>query len=180
MIFFKGKFYDFPLLFNNKNKLISFEVHWFSIFLADEITAMRRLEVILALGGLAHGAVVVALGHRKSAWKFGHNRRHDLPSLPILFNSYHCSRYNTNTGRLTPRMKQPLLQYRYSGISPEYGLWWVTFAKSASVNISQPLKMKNKISDEEDISAENLFYLKARAYFLLCQLRLYHLLLILP
>ena len=87
-----------------QNKPTGPEVNTCKPFLADEIAAMKRLEVILALGGLAHGAVVVALGHRKSAWKFGHNRRHDIPSLPILFNSYHCSRYNTNTGRLTPRM----------------------------------------------------------------------------
>lgn len=48
----------------------------------------------------------------------------------------------SRSGSFTPRMKLPLLQYRYSGISPEYGLWWVTFAKSAFVNISQPLKKK--------------------------------------
>ncbi len=87
-----------------QNKPTASEVNACRQFLADEIAAMQRLEVILALGGLAHGAVVATLGHRKSAWKFGHNLRHDLPDGPVLFNSYHCSRYNTNTGRLTTAM----------------------------------------------------------------------------
>ncbi len=87
-----------------KNKPTGPEVNACRQFLADEITAMEDLEVILALGGLAHGAVVATLGHQKSAWKFGHNLRHELPGGPVLFNSYHCSRYNTNTGRLTTVM----------------------------------------------------------------------------
>ena len=87
-----------------QNKPIASEVNACRHFLADEIAAMQCLEVILALGGLAHGAVLATLGHRKSAWKFGHNLRHDLPDGPVLFNSYHCSRYNTNTGRLTTAM----------------------------------------------------------------------------
>ena len=87
-----------------QNKPTASEVNACRQFLADEIAAMKCLEVILALGGLAHGAVVATLGHRKSAWKFGHNRRHDLPDGLVLFNSYHCSRYNTNTGRLTTAM----------------------------------------------------------------------------
>ena len=87
-----------------KNKPTASEVNACRQFLAGEIAAMQCLEVILALGGLAHGAVVATLGHRKSAWKFGHNLRHDLPCGPVLFNSYHCSRYNTNTGRLTTAM----------------------------------------------------------------------------
>ena len=87
-----------------QNKPIASEVNACRQFLADEIAAMQCLEVILALGGVAHGAVVATLGHRKSAWKFGHNLRHDLPDGPVLFNSYHCSRYNTNTGRLTTAM----------------------------------------------------------------------------
>ena len=87
-----------------QNKPTASEVNACRQFLADEIAAMQCLEVILALGGLAHGAVLATLGHRKSAWKFGHNLRHDLPDGPVLFNSYHCSRYNTNTGRLTTAM----------------------------------------------------------------------------
>jgi len=87
-----------------QNKPIGAEVNACRPFLADEIGAMANLKIILALGGLAHGAVVATLGERKSAWKFGHNAEHRLPGAPILINSYHCSRYNTNTGRLTNTM----------------------------------------------------------------------------
>ncbi|WP_135077867.1 uracil-DNA glycosylase [Terasakiella sp. SH-1] len=74
-------------------------------FLIDEMKAMPNLKAILALGGVAHNAVIQTLGLKKSQWKFGHNARHELgDELPILFDSYHCSRYNTNTGRLTEEM----------------------------------------------------------------------------
>ena len=100
-----------------QNKPTGPEVNGCRRFLEDEITAMKCLEVILALGGLAHGAVVTTLGHRKSAWKFGHNVRHELPGGPVLFNSYHCSRYNTNTGRLTKVMFEDVfraIDYHFS------------------------------------------------------------------
>ena len=87
-----------------QNKPTGPEVSACAPFLADEIGSMSQLRCILTLGGLAHGAVVSTLGFRKSAWKFGHNKRHDLPGGPVLFSSYHCSRYNTNTGRLTKKM----------------------------------------------------------------------------
>ncbi|MCZ6863829.1 MAG: uracil-DNA glycosylase, partial [Alphaproteobacteria bacterium] len=63
-----------------------------------------RLEVVLALGILAHGEVLAALGHRKSHYRFGHGAQHQLPDGPLLADSYHCSRYNTNTRRLTVEM----------------------------------------------------------------------------
>ena len=70
----------------------------------DEIEAMPNLKVMLALGGLAHGAVLTVLGIRKADFKFSHQAMHALPDRPVLANSYHCSRYNTNTGRLTKAM----------------------------------------------------------------------------
>ncbi|NVK18069.1 MAG: uracil-DNA glycosylase [Methylocystaceae bacterium] len=74
-------------------------------FLIDELNAMANLKVIVALGSVGHNAVIQTLGLKKSQWKFGHNVRHALPDgAPILFDSYHCSRYNTNTGRLTEAM----------------------------------------------------------------------------
>ena len=73
-------------------------------FLVSEIQARTELRVILALGTVAHGAVVSAFGGPKSAVKFGHGARHSLPGGLILADSYHCSRYNTNTRRLTPTM----------------------------------------------------------------------------
>lgn len=74
-------------------------------FLIDEIGAMKNLKAIVALGSVGHNAVIQTLGLKKSQWKFGHNARHVLgEGSPILFDSYHCSRYNTNTGRLTQSM----------------------------------------------------------------------------
>ena len=73
-------------------------------FLAAEIAGLARLRVILALGLLAHGAVLAALGLRKSAMAFRHGALHPLPGGRVLADSYHCSRYNTNTGRLTEAM----------------------------------------------------------------------------
>jgi uracil-DNA glycosylase len=60
--------------------------------------------VILALGRIAHEAVLRALGLRLAAHPFGHGAAHPLPDGRRLFDSYHCSRYNQNTGRLTPEM----------------------------------------------------------------------------
>ena len=87
-----------------ENKPIGAEVKACAPFLLTEIKAMTNLEVMLALGGLAHGAVLTVLGLKKSAFKFGHQAMHLLPDGPLLANSYHCSRYNTNTGRLTESM----------------------------------------------------------------------------
>jgi len=87
-----------------QNKPTGAEAKACAPFLIDEIGAMKNLKVILALGGLSHGAVLGILGEKKSAWKFGHNVIHELTNAPLLIDSYHCSRYNTNTGRLTEAM----------------------------------------------------------------------------
>ena len=72
-------------------------------FLVGEIGAMKRLRIILCLGSLAHGAVLTTLGLRKVLYPFRHGALHHLDGLTIA-DSYHCSRYNTNTGRLTEAM----------------------------------------------------------------------------
>ncbi len=72
-------------------------------FLVDEIAAMENLKVILSLGLVAHNAVLRTFGEKLSAHKFGHGVVHDLETVKLI-NSYHCSRYNTNTGRLTVEM----------------------------------------------------------------------------
>jgi uracil-DNA glycosylase len=59
--------------------------------------------VVLALGGIAHRAIIKALSLRQADYKFGHAALHDLGRFRLL-DSYHCSRYNTNTGRLTNDM----------------------------------------------------------------------------
>ena len=73
-------------------------------YLESEISGMGQLRAILALGAIAHSAVLKACGFRKSARKFVHGARHDLIEHVTLFDSYHCSRYNVNTGRLTESM----------------------------------------------------------------------------
>ncbi len=87
-----------------QNKPIGSEINACRPFLINEIDAMHNLKCILVLGGIAHNTVLRALGQKVSMWKFKHNASHILPELPMLINSYHCSRYNTNTGRLTEKM----------------------------------------------------------------------------
>jgi uracil-DNA glycosylase family 4 len=73
-------------------------------FLAAEIKAMSRLQVILAIGGFAHDQVLTALGSKKSAFPFAHGAVHGIAPALTMIDSYHCSRLNTNTGRLTAAM----------------------------------------------------------------------------
>ena len=87
-----------------ENKPIDSEVKSCLHFLKAEIAAMPSLKVILALGTLAHGAVLTTLQKKKSSFKFTHGDFHDMGDGLLLANSYHCSRYNTNTGRLTTEM----------------------------------------------------------------------------
>jgi len=72
-------------------------------FLSATIKDMPRLTAVLALGRIAHDTFVVACGARRSAYPFTHGGAHKIGTL-TLFDSYHCSRYNTNTGVLTPTM----------------------------------------------------------------------------
>jgi uracil-DNA glycosylase len=87
-----------------QNKVTGAEVKACRPFLKDEIASLERLEVILALGVVAHRAVLGALGEVISAFPFAHGAFHSLSSGLELRDSYHCSRYNTNTGRLTEDM----------------------------------------------------------------------------
>lgn len=76
-------------------------------FLISRIAQLPNVKVILALGRIAHDSTVRALDGKPAAAVFGHNKRHVMqgPNGPItLHDSYHCSRYNTNTGRLTEEM----------------------------------------------------------------------------
>jgi uracil-DNA glycosylase family 4 len=73
-------------------------------FLAAELDAMDRLRAILALGAIAHHAVLATHGLRRAAYPFAHAALHELPGGLLLADSYHCSRLNTNTGTLTPAM----------------------------------------------------------------------------
>jgi uracil-DNA glycosylase len=73
-------------------------------FLAAEIAAMPKLRAMLALGAIAHDAVLAALGLRRARYRFVHGALHALPDGRLLADSYHCSRLNTNTGKLTAAM----------------------------------------------------------------------------
>jgi uracil-DNA glycosylase family 4 len=73
-------------------------------FLTSSIAAMPKLEAVVALGRIAHESVLRAASQRLAAFPFAHGAQHRLPGGPRLYDSYHCSRYNTNTGVLTTEM----------------------------------------------------------------------------
>jgi uracil-DNA glycosylase len=78
-------------------------------FLSEEIRAMPKLRALLALGGVAHAAVLRAFGLPARQAIFRHGALHHLPGGAVLGDSYHVSRLNTNTGRLTPAMFQAVV-----------------------------------------------------------------------
>ncbi len=91
-----------------QNKPTGPEIRTCRDYLAARIRALPRLDAMIALGRIAHDSVVALTGTKAAAAPFAHNARHDL-TLPDgravrLHDSYHCSRYNTNTGRLTTQM----------------------------------------------------------------------------
>jgi uracil-DNA glycosylase family 4 len=72
-------------------------------FLSARLAALPRLRAVVCLGRIAHESLLRALNTRLAAHAFAHGAEHDVGGLAV-FDSYHCSRYNTNTGRLTPEM----------------------------------------------------------------------------
>jgi uracil-DNA glycosylase family 4 len=86
-----------------QNKPTPDEVRRCNAHLAAELEALPRVAT-LALGAIAHNAVLMALGLRRAAYPFGHGAQHAVGDGRTLFDSYHCSRYNTQTGRLTDAM----------------------------------------------------------------------------
>jgi uracil-DNA glycosylase len=87
-----------------QNKPDSSELGACRRFLAAELAALPSVRAILALGGLAHLQVLAVKGLRRALYPFAHGAMHELPDGTVLADSYHCSRLNTNTGRLTPAM----------------------------------------------------------------------------
>lgn len=85
------------------NKPVGAEINTCNRFLANELDALATGSVVLALGGIAHRAIIKAQGLRQAEFKFAHAAMHDLGRFTLL-DSYHCSRYNTNTRRLTEPM----------------------------------------------------------------------------
>src|SRR5262249_44501243 len=79
-------------------------------FLAARIAGMPRLAALLVLGRIAHDSTLAALAVRRSAFPFAHGARHAPRPGLVMFDSFHCSRYNTNTGKLTPGMFRAVLR----------------------------------------------------------------------
>jgi uracil-DNA glycosylase family 4 len=99
-----------------ENKPLPVEIKTCNQYLAEELAQLTSVRSILALGTVAHDAVLMALGLRKSAAKFGHGNEHELPGGRRMVDSYHCSRYNTQTRRLTAEMFQQVLK-RAAGLA---------------------------------------------------------------
>jgi uracil-DNA glycosylase len=91
------------------NKPLPAEIKTCNRYLTAELAELTSVKGILALGTVAHDAVLMSLGLKKSAAKFGHGNEHELPGGRRLIDSYHCSRYNTNTRRLTTEMFRKVL-----------------------------------------------------------------------
>lgn len=87
-----------------QNKPTPEEIRTCRPFLESALAALPQVRVVIALGQIAHQSAVKALGGRLPKARFAHLAEHRLPDGRVLIDSYHCSRYNTNTGRLTPAM----------------------------------------------------------------------------
>ncbi|MFA5988255.1 MAG: uracil-DNA glycosylase [Sphingomonas sp.] len=86
------------------NKPVPAEIHACRPFLQSQLGALPRVRVVVALGQIAHQSAVKVLGGRLPKARFGHLAEHHMPDGQVLIDSYHCSRYNQNTGRLTAEM----------------------------------------------------------------------------
>jgi uracil-DNA glycosylase family 4 len=86
------------------NKPLPPEIRCCNSYLRNELEVVPSVRVIVALGHVAHDAVVLACGLPRSAFVFAHGREHALDRMRRLLDSYHCSRYNTQTRRLTATM----------------------------------------------------------------------------
>jgi uracil-DNA glycosylase family 4 len=91
------------------NKPLPEEVAICRRFLIGRIEALPNLRTLLALGRIAHESILDAFGLKRGNFAFAHGARHELPSGLVLFDSYHCSRQNTSTGRLTTAMFEEIV-----------------------------------------------------------------------
>lgn len=87
-----------------QNKPIGEEIKTCRTFLKNRIDQLPKLKLMIVLGRIAHESVVATVGGKQKDFKFSHGGLHDLPCGHKMLDSYHCSRYNTNTGRLTTEM----------------------------------------------------------------------------
>lgn len=87
-----------------QNKPIGAECNACRPFLTDQIKSLKRLKAIMTLGKISHDNTIRALGLKLKDYPFGHNKSYQVSANITLISSYHCSRYNTNTKRLTEDM----------------------------------------------------------------------------
>lgn len=87
-----------------RNKPMPEEIRTCRQFLEAPLAALPKLRVVVAIGEIAHQSAVKAIGGKLPKCRFGHLAEHRVPSGLILIDSYHCSRYNRNTGLLTAEM----------------------------------------------------------------------------
>lgn len=100
-----------------ENKPTPAEIKTCRSFLIERIRSLPELRIIVALGRIAHDSVLSALDARRAAHPFAHGARHALGERHVLYDSYHCSRYNTNTGVLTA----PMFDAVFAGVRAELG-----------------------------------------------------------
>ncbi len=97
-----------------QNKPLPEEIKTCRPFLIERLQTLPNLKVVIALGQIAHQSTIKALGGKLPKHPFGHGNVHNLHnskfSGPVLIDSYHCSRYNTNTGRLTTAMFEAVFE----------------------------------------------------------------------
>lgn len=87
-----------------ENKPVGAEVNTCNQYLVEELKVIDKKAIILCLGLISHKAVIKALALKQKDYPFGHGKLHKLEDGRQILDSYHCSRYNTNTGRLTEKM----------------------------------------------------------------------------
>lgn len=93
-----------------QNKPTGAEINQCNALLKAELDSLQSKRILIALGSIAHNAILKALGLKLSAHKFGHAAEHQLPEDFMLIDSYHCSRYNTQTKRLTAEMFEQVFE----------------------------------------------------------------------
>ena len=92
-----------------QNKPTPAEIATCRQFLIGRLAALPRLRSLLAIGRIAHDGILDAFAVKRRDFPFAHGARHSLPNELVMFDSYHCSRQNTNTGRLTTAMFEAVL-----------------------------------------------------------------------
>lgn len=101
-----------------ENKPLPLEISTCRQFLSGTIATRRGLKAIVALGRIAHETTLRTLGGRLAAYPFAHGAVHALNAIR-LYDSYHCSRYNTNTGVLTTKMFEDVFERVRTDLGPE-------------------------------------------------------------